>query len=124
MEKATFNDLLALKMKKDEKKGKVYEIPLKSLGKSITFKEPSDEMRLDMMDEMGTSPSPRDLVVMYKKLIYLTCERLQDPGLHEELGIVDPYDTVDAIFTLNDIVEIGEQLMDSIDSPDEEIKNS
>ena len=124
MEKATLKDLIARKMQKENDKVRFYEIPVKSLGKSLVFKKPSDDLRLDLMDEMGTSPTIRETIEMYKKLIYRTCELLQDTTLHEEIEVSDPYDTVDAIFSLDDITDIGEKLMDAIDPPGEEIKNS
>ncbi|MDD2217952.1 MAG: hypothetical protein PHW03_05895 [Eubacteriales bacterium] len=125
MGKATIEDLLARKMQKEENRAKTYEIPVVSMGgKVLTFKRPSDEMRLDLMDEMGSNPDMRKTIGMYKKIIYLSCEMLQDKELHEELGIKDPFDTVDAIFDLDDITDIGEKLMDAMESPVDEIKNS
>lgn len=123
MEKATLKDLIAKKLQKDNEKTKSYEINVKSMGKSLTFKKPSDEMRLDMLDEMGTEPDIRTMMSAYKKIIYLSCDLLQNQELQEELGVVDPFDTVDSIFDLDDILEIGEQLMDAMDSPVDKVKN-
>ena len=123
--KATLKDLIARKMQKENDKVKYYEIPVKSMGgKVLIFKKPSDEMRLDMMDDLGDDPNTRDVVDMYKKLIYRSCELLQDGSLQEELEIIDPYDTVNTIFDLDDIMDIGEKLMDAMEPPVEEIKNS
>lgn len=124
MEKANFKDLIARKMQRDNDKLKFFEIPVKSLGKSLVFKKPSDDLRLDLMDELGDKPSTRDYMRMYKKLIYLNCDILQDAGLHDEIGVKDPFDVVDAIFDLDDISDIGEKLMDAMDPCGTEIKNS
>lgn len=124
MEKATIKDLISRKLQRDNAKPKYYDIEVKSLGKAITLKHPSDEMRLNMMEEMGAEPDMRTTIEAYKHLIYDCCPLLHDRELQEELEIKDPYDTVDAIFDLDDITEIGEQLMDKMGEPIEnDIKN-
>ncbi len=126
MKKATFKDLIAKKKQKEESLHKFKEIEVKSIGKSLIFKKPSDEVMLSIMDDIGTTADTRTITAAYKKLIYKTCEMLQDSELQKELGIVDPYDTVDAIFDLSDILTIGEELFEfsGIASVGEEIKNS
>ena len=126
MKKATLKDLIAKQLQKENNKDKTYEIPVKSMGKSLIFKRPSDELKLDLIDEIGDGKNIRNVIAVYKKLIYLTCDLLQNTELHEELGVVDPFDTVDKIFDLDDLMNIGEQLMDAMDtgSVGEDIKNS
>lgn len=124
MAKADFKDLLARKIAKDSNKGKTKDIFVKSMGKEMTFKKPSDDLVLEIMDEIGDNTNTSEMVKAFKKLIYLTCDLLHDPELHKELDIKDPYTTVDEIFDLGDILQIGEQLMDLIDIGDAKIKNS
>lgn len=124
MEKATLKDLIAKKVQKENKQDRMLEVEVPSMGKSLIFKTPSDEMRLDLLDELGENAGTRKYIEMCKKIIYLCCDLLQNPELHQELGIVDPLDTVDAIFDLDDISEIGDKLLDAIGDPVEEIKNS
>lgn len=126
MKKATFKDLIAKKRQKEEDLHKFKEIEVKSLGKSLIFKKPSDETILGVLDEIGTDPDTRKVATAYKNLIYKTCETLQDPELHKELDIVDPYDVINAVFDLSDILAIGEELFEfsGIGSLGEEVKNS
>lgn len=126
MKKATFKDLIAKKKQKEESLHKFKEIEVKSMGKSLIFKKPGDEIILSIMDEIGGNPDTTSIAKAYKKLIYRTCEALQDSELQRELQIVDPLDTVDAIFELSDILSIGEELFEfsGIGSMGEEIKNS
>lgn len=112
MKKATFKDLIAKKQQKEESLNKFKEIEVKSIGKSLIFKKPSDEVILNVMDGIGADADTRSIATAYKKLIYKTCETLQDTALQEELGVVDPYDTVDAIFDLSDVLTIGEEIFE------------
>lgn len=121
--KADFKDLLARKVSKDSTKNMTKDIMVSSMGKEMTFKKPSDDLVLEIMDEIGENTNTTGTVQAFKKLMYLTCPMLQDTELHKELEIKDPYDTVDAIFSLGDVLEIGEQLMDLIDISADKIKN-
>lgn len=123
--KATFKDLIAKKLKKEQEQFKIKDIYVSSMDATLTFKKPKDDLILDTIDEMGDMNNTRNVVTGYKKLIYLCCDMLQDPELHKELDVVDPFDTVEKLFDLADIMEIGEQLMDMINigGKVEEIKN-
>lgn len=113
--KATFKDLIARKLEKEKDEFKTKDIYVSSMDAMLTFKKPKDDMILDVMDEIGDGQDVRKMVGAFKKLIYLCCDMLQDTELHKELEVVDPFDTVEKIFSLSDILEIGEQLMDLID---------
>jgi hypothetical protein len=125
IKKATFKDLIAKKIQKEADQFKVKDIYVTSMDATLTFQKPKDDLILDVMDEMGDMNSMHKVIGGYKKLIYLTCNMLQDSELHKELDIVDPFDTIEKLFNLADIMEIGEQLMDLIDMDGkvEEIKN-
>lgn len=125
MKKATFKDLIAKKLKKEADQFKTQDIFVSGMEATLTFKKPSDDEVLDTMDSIGEGKDTRKMIEAFKKLIYQCCEMLQDTELHNQLEVVDPYDTVNKIFDLADIMEIGEQLMDLIGIGDkqEEIKN-
>ncbi len=126
MEKASFQDLIARKMQKEQDKHKFIEINVSSMGKSLVFKKPSDDAVMDTMDEIRNGQTTGNAFRAYKKLIYLACDTLQDPQLHEELQIKDPFDTAGEIFDFVEIMEIGDKLMDfvGITNMGDEIKNS
>ena len=125
IKRATFKDLIAKKIKKDHDQFRTKDIFVSSMEATLTFKKPNDELVLDVMDEIGEGQDTRKMVVAFKKLIYMCCDMLQDTELHKELEVVDPFDTVEKLFDLADIMEIGEQLMDliNIGGKVEEIKN-
>ena len=125
IKKATFKDLLAKKLQKENEQFKTKDIFVTSMDASLTFKKPNDDLVLDVMDEIGDGQDTRKMVGAFKTLIYHCCEMLQDPELHEQLEVVDPFDTVDKLFDLKDVMEIGDQLMYliNISGKVEEIKN-
>ena len=123
--KATFDDLIKRKLQKEKQQQRTKDIYVSSMDRTLTFKTPKDDTVLDILDEMGDMKLTSSVISGYKKLIYLCCDMLQDTNLQEEIGVQDPFDTVDVLFSLSDINEIGEQLMDLIDvgGKAEEIKN-
>jgi len=125
IQKATFKDLLNKKIKKEQDQFKVKEIHVTSMDRILTFIKPKDDILLDVIDEMGEGQSTGGMVQAFKTLIYHTCPMLQDMELQSQLEVLDPLDTVQAIFDLSDIMEIGEQLMElvNINAKVEAIKN-
>jgi hypothetical protein len=125
IQKATFKDLLAKKIQKEQDQFKSKDIEITSLGKTLTFIKPKDNVLIDVIDEMGEGKSTGDMVQAFKTLIYHTCPMLQDTELHSQLEINDPDEVVSAIFDLSDIMEIGQELMElvNINVKIDEIKN-
>lgn len=125
IKKATFKDLLAKKLLKEKATTEIKEVKVSSMNKVLVFTKPKDDVLLDVIDEIGEGKSTRDMIRAFKQLIYHTCPMLQDTALHEELEIHDPYDVVDAIFELSDIIEIGQEIMEmvNITAKVDEIKN-
>lgn len=126
IQKATFKDLVAKKIQKEQNKFLTKDITVSSMEKTLTFKKPSDDFILDIIDEMGDNRDTKTMVAAFEKLIYECCEMLQDTEFQKELEVVDPLDTVRVLFDLTDKMEIGEQLMDWLDigGKANEIKNS
>ena len=125
MKKATLKDLVSKKIKKEEDKYKVREIYVTSMGAYLMFKKPSEDLIIDIIDEIGDGKNTKSVYEAFKKLIYMCCDMLQDPELHKELDIVDPYDTVNSIFEFGDVMELGEKLVEFLDfgGKVDEIKN-
>lgn len=123
--KATFKDLIARKLQKEADQYKAKDIYVTSMDATLTFHKPKDDLILDAIDEIGDYTDTRKMVSAFKKLIYHCCKMLQDPELHKELEVTDPYDTIEKLFELADVIEIGEQLVDfvNIHGKVEEIKN-
>lgn len=113
----TLDDLIAKKIQRDKDKFKVKEIHISGTGKAMFFKKISERKMLDMLDRLemkedSTTPTTSSAYDVFTKLIYESCDALHDTKLHEKLEIVDPYDTVEKIFTYNEVLDIGSQLLE------------
>lgn len=112
MERITFDDLIKRKQQRDNDMGKLLELPINSMdGKTLVFHRLNSVDILNIIDTMSEK-SASAAVRAYSVLIYDSCDMLHDISLHEALGIVDPRDVVGAIFTSNEILTIGDKLMD------------
>ncbi|MGE4272059.1 MAG: hypothetical protein AB7E31_04215 [Desulfitobacterium sp.] len=123
--KATFEDLLKKKLQKEEDKFKTKDIYVKSMDATLTFKKPKEELVLEVIEDIGDGQNSEQMVKAFEKLIYHCCDLLQSSELHSELGVVDPLDTVNALFDLGEKMGLGEQLMDliNIEGRVEAVKN-
>lgn len=126
MQKATFKDLLAKKIQREQDKFRTKDIVVKSMGKVLTFVKPEESKIIDLMDELNADSSMRTQIEYMRKLIYFSCPLLQDPRLHAELEIKgEPFEVVEMLFDIADTNEIGEELIEllGMSKIDEEIKN-
>lgn len=123
--KATFEDLLKKKLQREKDRFKTKDIYIVSMDAILTFKKPKDEFIYEVIDDIQDSKDTEKMVAAFKKLIYQCCDMLQDSALQKELGVVDPFDIVDKLFDLGEVISIGEQLADFIDVEGkvEQIKN-
>lgn len=124
--KATLNDFLAKKLKKEENQNKTLDIKVSSMDRTITVKKPTDEEILDYLDDIGDERSARVAINETMKLFYRKCPELQNTELHNSLEIKDPYDVINALFDMDDKNEIMEQfavLLGKSKDVDKEIKN-
>ncbi|WMI80901.1 hypothetical protein [Anaerotignum sp. MB30-C6] len=125
MEQMTFDELIAMRTKKEERVQKPVEILIPSAGKTMIFSRPKDEFVLEIVDEIGLRQTTEQTAESYRKLIYHCCSMLQKPELHEQLEVKDPYDVVRVLFELADILEVGSELLGAsgIGSYADEVKN-
>lgn len=121
---ATLADFIAKKKQRDADRYKTEEIYVKSLDASLVFKKPSQNVLYDIIDEID-SGSTGSSVAGTCRLIYHCCDALQDPALHQELGIADPFDVVDALFAFEEIGVLGNRLTKflGLDGTADSIKN-
>ncbi|WP_297422092.1 hypothetical protein [Clostridium sp.] len=124
--KATIQDFLAKKLKKEEEQNKTLDIKISSMDTIFSVKKPSDEDILNFIEDLGDSRSAKKAITETMKLIYRNCPDLQNPELHEALEVRDPYDTMDVLFDFKDKQQIMEQFNKFIgfkaDNLDEEVK--
>lgn len=112
--KATLQDLLEKKLKKEESQNQFRDIYISSMDRCLTFKKPTDDAILDVVEAIGDGTNTRAMVESFTPLIYKCCPMLQDTSLHTELEIKDPFEIVSKLFDIPDIVEIGTELCDFI----------
>ena len=129
MKKASLEQLIQKKLERDGQRNATKEIYVKSLDSYITVSNPSDTARIEFADKTKTG-SYIDMMEAYSKLIYDNCVILHSKKLQESIEVDYPYDTVKAIFTTDEIVEIGVQVLnffdedsDESEAADEKIKN-
>ena len=123
MEKATFDDLIRLKLRRDEQREKPIEIEVESLGKTLTFTAPTRDQQLDFIGEVRNGGDINGAYGAYRKLVYDCCPDLHNTKLHADLGVIDPYDVIDTLFTPVEVMAIGDKLADNFMSVAAEIKN-
>ena len=127
MKKATLNDFLSKKLKKEENANKTLDIKISSMDRVLTVKKPTDNEILDYLDDIGDERIARVAINETMKLFYRKCPELQDQELQSALEIKDPYDIIDVLFDMDDKNEIMEQfavLLGKSKEVDKEIKNS
>ena len=126
MAKATFKDLIAQKVQREEKRHAIQDILVPSMNKTLAFKRVDDKKFLEVLDRIQDESALSEMVEVYKELIYLSCPMLQDQELHKELDVTDPFDTVTVLFELSDITEVGEKLseMYQMNTMPDKVKNS
>lgn len=123
--KATIQDFLAQKAKKEENKNATIDIYVTSMDRTITLKKPSEDRLYEYANALGNAPDLKVVIAANRELIYDCCPELQNPELHEGLGLKDPYDIMKELFEITDIKEIMNQFNKFIGNKNiqEEIKN-
>lgn len=117
--KVTLKQLIEKKLEKDGKKTATKDIYVKSLDGCITFNNPTDSARLEYYEKVK-SDSYVDLVDAMIKLIYDCCPMLHSKELQESIDVDYPYDTVKAIFDIDEITDIGLKLVHFFENDDDE----
>lgn len=117
--KVTLKQLIEKKLEKDGKKTATKDIYVKSLDGCITFNSPTDSARLEYYEKVK-SDSYVDLVDAMIKLIYDCCPMLHSKELQESIDVDYPYDTVKAIFDIDEITDIGLKLVHFFENDDDE----
>lgn len=111
LQKITFEQLVARSIQREHDKMKVAEIEVPSIGGTILLKKIPENKLLDIIDEGQKGDSLSENFAAERKLIYMCCPILQDTKLHQELGVVEPYDVVEKIFDLQETELIAKEAM-------------
>lgn len=124
----TFEQLIARKLQRDKDKTAVKEIYIPSMGGTLLFKKLPENEILELVDEVKNGNTV-EAVDVSRKLIYMSCDALQNPELHKEMGIADPFDAARAVFSIEEANTIGAELLkfngvsENAEESEKEIKN-
>lgn len=121
--KATFDDLIRLKLRREERMEQLVDLPVESLGKTLQFKAPTRDEQLDFIEGVRRSGGVNGSYDAYRQLVYSCCPMLHDSELHKELGVTDPCDTVDKLFGPVEVMSIGDKLAEKFMAMGTDIKN-
>lgn len=124
METATFEDLLKLKLRKEERSSEFLEIPIKPLGKALRFHAPTNDQQLDFIDAVRKSEDFSGCCPAYKQLVYDCCDMLHASELQNQCDCKEPTDIVDKLFTPLELIELGDKLSDRFFRLGDAVKNS
>ncbi|MDO5785368.1 MAG: hypothetical protein Q4P20_09950 [Eubacteriales bacterium] len=129
MANMTLDSLLNRAAAKEQAKNDTLEIKLPGSEDTLVFKRISDEKVLEIVDQITASDKSAMLTgAMHATdhMIYLSCEMLQNPELHKQLGLAEPWDVAAKVFTLAERNEIGGKLFDWLGVNDiaDETKNA
>lgn len=129
MANMTLDDLLNRAAAKEQAKNDTLEIKLPGSEDALTFKRISDEKVLAIVDQIAAAD--KDAVMTgamhaTDHMIYLTCEMLQNPELHKQLGLAEPWDIAATVFTLAERNMIGGKLFEwlGVDAITSDVKNA
>lgn len=122
IKKVSLKQLIEKKLEKDGRRTATKDIYIESLGGSITFNNPSDAARIEY-SERTKSESYVDMIDAMVKMIYDCCPMLHSKELQDSIEVDYPYDTVKAIFDINEITDIGVKLINFFDNEEENIED-
>ncbi len=85
IKRATFQDLIAKKLKRDKERIQFKEIEVSSMEMSLQFKKLEEEKVLDIADEFEKTEGLAEQIAITRKLIYLSCLSLISLQLNLEM---------------------------------------
>ncbi len=106
----TFDQLVQRKTQKEEFQQQTTEIYSEELNASLVIHRPTESQLLEAMEYLSDTDDFSKRLEGFRRLVYRCCDALQDTKLHEALGIADPFDTVNMLFTTLGIAELGGQI--------------
>lgn len=123
--KITIEQLIKKKLDRDSRRNATKEVYIESLGGNVTVTNPSDSQRIAFAEKTKTG-SYVDMIDAYSQLIYDCCPILHSKELQTEIEVDYPYDTIKAIFSIDEIAEIGVKILNFFEDEedaDEKLKN-
>lgn len=117
---ATFTDLIARKLEREQRREKTYEIPVRGMERPLMMTHPSAQAQLELMEEVRTAEGLADVAELYVSLIYDCCPLFRQKETQEALEAVDPYDAIRSVFEPLEIIDIGDRFCRACGITDEQ----
>lgn len=127
LHRLTLEQLIAAKERRERDMLRVEAIEIPSLGGTLEFKRPSDDLIFDMINVVKDDEDTKTVVDEMAKIIYACCDQLHDQTLYEEFDVADPVDVVFSIMDSGEILSVGDKVcsMNSLyESVEETVKNA
>ena len=106
--KLTLEDLIAKKEQREASKSEYREVPVPSLGGTLTLKKLPLSQMLGLMDAQSDDAGMKENLDFEVEMIYKSCPMLQDKRLLAAYDCAEPYDIVMKV--LNDNVGAAAEL--------------
>lgn len=106
MDKKLLQLFAARAEQKEKSRLEVKEFDFPGIGK-LAFYKPKQTEILEYMEALAEGKGVKDAMEIVKSVIYDCCPTLQDPELHQSLGVTDPYDTVLRLMDISEINDFG-----------------
>lgn len=123
VKKASLEMLIKKKLDRDTRKAKTKEVYVESLGGSVTVTCPTDSGRVEYLEAVKTG-SYVDLVEGMVKLVYDNCPILHSDELLKGIEVDYPYDSVKAIFDIDDIAVLSNAINSLYTGKEDELEES
>lgn len=121
----TLADFVAKAKQKEQDKFKAKAVFVPSLDGEIMLQKIPVNIILDALDKIESDESTRNVVDIYKELIYDSAPVLKEKELQDQFTLIEPFDIVTDMFELGEILQLGNEILSlyGLDKLDETIKN-
>ena len=123
VKKLTLNDFIAKAKQKEKDKLSFKDVQTKA--GLITMQKLDDKKLLELMDQIEDCDTMKEMVEVYKAVIYESVPTLRKKELQENFKLVEPYDIVTQVFEISEIVDLAVRIIEihGLNDIGEDIKN-
>jgi len=113
--RVTFDQLVQRKSQKEEFQQQTTEIYSEELDAFLLVHRLTDSQVSEVAEYLVSYNNVSKLEEGMRRVIYHCCDIFQDTKLQKALGIVDPLDTINTLFTFSEIFRLGSQIAEFCD---------
>lgn len=107
----TFDELIKKREQAKQDKLAVTEIKVPGTDHGLLFKKPTDARMLDIFGAAAEAQTAAERLKVASYAIYHCCEQMQDTKLQDALGVAEPPEVVDMLFSIYERNLIGGELL-------------